>query len=187
MGITTYHNLDLEALDYHKDGEAEHFRVYVAASPVGQQKRTEAEKVALTPDLHQRLRQLAQGCLALPELIELGDSLAALILPPRARSFLVHSQELLKSDEGLRIRLRLCNYALADLPWEYVYISLTESSAAQEEKGPDGFLALNRRFSLVRSVTHAQPIKPKRRRLRRRCGSRCCQPAPNRSTRVVNG
>jgi hypothetical protein len=157
VGNITYRNLDLKAFGYHRDNSDEHFQVYVVESPAGQPKKAEAEKVTVQANLRRQLSQLALGCLNLRELIVLGEALASLLFPPRARSFLLHSQESLKQDEGLRIRLWFCNYALADLPWEYVYIPRAEVLAAQEVKGPEGFLALNRRCSLVRCVSQERP------------------------------
>jgi hypothetical protein len=143
-----YRNLDLEAFDYKMTGDTERFRVRVADSPVGQQRLVEAEGVTLPPDLRQRLRRLDKRALTLPEMIALGEDLAAALFPSRARSFLERSRERLADDEGLRIRLRLDTYALADLPWEYAYLPRPGTPA--DQKGPEGFLVLDRGISLVR-------------------------------------
>ncbi|MGM0386606.1 MAG: CHAT domain-containing protein, partial [Actinomycetota bacterium] len=54
----------------------------------------------------------------------------------------------LDDDEGLRLRVWCDTYGLAELPWEYAHI--TPPDLAGERPGPEGFLVLNRRISLVR-------------------------------------
>lgn len=143
-----YRNLDLEAFEYRVEGGMERFRVRVAGSPAGEQKLTDAEEVTVPPDLRNRLRRLERRSLGLVEMIALGESLSNLLFPPRARSFLVRSRERFDEGEGLRIRLRLDTYALADLPWEYAYIPRPDTPP--DQKGLDGFLVLDRQISLVR-------------------------------------
>src|SRR5688572_1692884 len=111
-----YRNLDLEAFDHRLDS-VERFRVRVPSSPVGEQRFADAEEVALPRDLRDRLQGLERRNLKLLQMIRLGEDLAAALFPPRARSFLERSLEKLEDDEGLRVRLRLDTYALADLPW----------------------------------------------------------------------
>jgi len=146
--IVRYRNFDLEAFDYTAAPGAECFRVRVISSPVGEQRQAEAEPVSLPLGLRGRLRQLDRRALTLPEMIEVGESLAEALFPPRTRAFLERSRDHLNEAEGLRIRLKLDTYALADLPWEYVYLSRPGTPPAQ--KGPDGFLVLDRGISLVR-------------------------------------
>jgi hypothetical protein len=143
-----YVNIDVEAFDYTQEGELEKFRVRVAASPAGEQKITDAEQVALPTNLRSRRVMLERRTLNADQTIAFGEDLAAAILPPRARLFLTRSLERLRDDEALRIRLKLDMLALVDLPWEYIYIA--ESDTAAGQKGPGGFLTLNRRLSLVR-------------------------------------
>src|SRR3546814_10553934 len=69
----------------------------------------------LPRDLRDRLQGLERRNLRLLQMIRLGEDLAAALFPPRARSFLERSLEKLEDDEGLRVRLRLDTYALADL------------------------------------------------------------------------
>ena len=149
-----YNNLDLEVFDYHSDNRNERFSVRVSASPAGEQKLAAADKVNIPGDLRQKLRLLDLRGLALPDLIALGETLAALILPPGARTFMLRSRDLIGNDEGLRIRLKLETYALADLPWEYMYVSPADTPA--DQKTVLGFLALDRRVSLVRYEVLAQ-------------------------------
>jgi hypothetical protein len=141
-----YINFDLETLDYANNGGVEQFRVRVQASPVGEQKLSVARSI---PDgLRQRLRSLEKRRLMLAEIISLGEQLADLLLPTPVRTFLERSRERLEDNEGLRIRLRFDTYALADLPWEYMYLADADTPA--EQKGPDRFLALDHQISLVR-------------------------------------
>src|SRR5512143_1909310 len=142
-----YRNLDLEAFGYTKEDTLERFSVRVGKSPAGEQRLADAEPVTLPPELRPRLRRLEKRALLLPEMIELGEDLAVLF-PPRARSLLDRSRERLADDEGLRIRLKLDTYALADIPWEYIYLPSPDTPA--NTRGPDGFLVLDRRISLAR-------------------------------------
>jgi hypothetical protein len=141
-----YRNLDLEVFDYHVEGDVEQFRVRVAGSPSGEQRGD--EEVAVPPGLRQRLPWLERGQLGLDETISLGQDLANLLFPPEARLLLVRSQASLGEGERLRIRLRMRTHALSDLPWEYAY--LLPPDAPPGRKGLDGFVALDRRLSLVR-------------------------------------
>ena len=152
-----YRNLDLEAFDYHRaeDG-VERFRVRVTGSPAGEQKHAYAEEVTIPPGLRKRLRRLEKRTLDLPGMIALGEDLAALLFPPRARELLMLSRAGLDDDEGLRIRLKVHTYALADLPWEYVYIPRPDTPP--DQKGLDGFLVLDRRVSLVRYEVMGQRL-----------------------------
>lgn len=68
----------------------------------------------------------------------------------------------LTDDQGLRIRLRLDNYTLSDLPWEYAYLPDADTPGA--ERRSEGFLVLDRHLSLVRYEVLGQPpgkLKPR--------------------------
>lgn len=143
-----YRNFDLDLFEYQRAEGAERFRVRVAQSPAGQQKYNDAEPVTLDTDLRRQLPKLEGRGLSPAELIALGQHLADLLFPPRVRSYLTRSLEHIADDEGLRIRLLIDSYALADVPWEYVYIARPDTPPDQQ--GPEGFLALDRRISLVR-------------------------------------
>ncbi len=159
-----YRNLDLEAFDYRAAPEGETWRVRVADSPAGEQKLSEAEAVTLRPEVRQHFRLLEKRGLSLQQMIELGAELAQLLFPGAARSLLVRSRERLDGDEGLRVRLRLDTYALADIPWEFAYLPRVDAPAGQS--GPDGFMVLDRRLSLVRyevmgqAPGELQPVGP---------------------------
>ena len=126
-----YLNFDLEAFQYQKNATTESFRVRVADSPVGEQRLNEAEEVVVPQDFRLRLSFLENRDLSTPELIELGIMFGQLLLPPRARVFLDRSRERLKDDQGLRIRLKLDTYALANLPWEFSYIPDADTPPSQ--------------------------------------------------------
>jgi hypothetical protein len=146
--IVKYRNFDLEAFDYKSTASGERFHVRVISSSVGEQRQDEAETVSLPSELRRRLLQLERRRLTLSEMIALGESLADALFPPRVRIFFERSRERLDPNEGLRVRLKLDTYALADLPWEYAYLPRPGTPTSQ--KGPDGFLVLDRGISLVR-------------------------------------
>lgn len=143
-----YINFDLEAFQYQKQGTNESFRVRVADSPAGEQRLNEAEEVVVPQDLRLRLSFFENRDMSMPEMIELGISLGQLLLPARARVLLANSRHSLTDDQGLRIRLKLDTYALADLPWEFSYIPDADTPPSQ--RSLEGFLVLDRRLSLVR-------------------------------------
>jgi len=144
-----YRNLDIEAVEHRIENGCERFKVRVTSSPAGDQRPSDAEPVVLPTELrHRRARLLARRDITLAEMIALGEELATALLPASVRSLLDRSLERLGDDEGLRIRLKLDTYALADLPWEYLYVAPPNTPTGQ--KGIMGFLALNRQFSLVR-------------------------------------
>ncbi len=143
-----YRNLDLEAFEYKKAGASERFRVRVMKSPVGEQHQTDAETRTLPADLRKKLRTLDKRGLTFSEMVELGKVLADLLFPASVRGFLDRSRAALARDEGLRIRLKLDQYALVDLPWEYAYLPSPGTPAKYQ--GADGFLVLDRSISLVR-------------------------------------
>jgi len=148
--------LDLEAYDYSDADGAEHFRVRVARSPMGEQRLREAEEVKVPDGLRRQASQLGERVLDLQSMIAFGEQLTALLFPPLALKFLRGSYDYCRSRrEKLRIRLILDNYKLADLPWEYIY--LQESNTSTAERGKEGFLALDARVSLTRYEELAQP------------------------------
>jgi len=151
-----YLNLNLELFEYSRDDQRERFRVRVANSPAGEQNLSEAETVALPEGLRTRLRSLDRRRLTLPEMIAVGEELGQALFPPRVRSILARSQARLDDQEGLRIRLMLDTYALADLPWEYAY--LADPDTPDQQKNIEGFLVLNRRLSLVRYQVLEQSV-----------------------------
>lgn len=159
--MNRYKNLDIELLDYRKGDDGESMRARVVFSPVGEQRDADALPVTFPGQLRKRLKKLEQRALAFDELIELGEALAALLLPPPVRKIYRDCLAKLRDDEGLRIRIRPHAPELAALPWEYAYVSRPDIPPGR--KGPEGFLALDRKISLVRYEIAGQaptPIQP---------------------------
>lgn len=143
-----YVNFDLEAFGYRQTESADLFNVRVADSPVGEQKIARAEKVRLPRSVRDKAFALRRRQLSLDEIIAFGYELGQALFPPSVYHYFQSSLYRLGDDEGLRIRLKLDTYGLAELPWEYIYLPLPD--APKDRRGPEGFLALNRRISLVR-------------------------------------
>lgn len=161
--MNRYLNLDIDLLDYeHVDGR-EFLRARVASSPVGEQRDSDAVKRPFPSRLRQRIRKLERRELHFDELIMLGEELTSLLLPPAVLDFYKRSLEKLRNDEGLRVRIRPHDPELAALPWEYVYVRRPD--VPRGRKGPEGFLALDRKLSIVRyeimeeSSISIQPMK----------------------------
>jgi CHAT domain-containing protein len=137
--------------------------ITVFDSPVGQGEQKET--VTIPGDVHQAVRWLGARNLdkSLERQIALGEQLAAILLPPYARRLFAESLNMLQDFQGLRLRLRLDDH-LADLPWEYLYIT-----DARGAKSAAGFLLLDPRISLVRHEALAVPgdwfAAPARRRI----------------------
>ena len=150
--MNVYQNFDLSLYDYQLVDGIEHFRVRAASPLVGELRPEDAEPVALTPDLRQRLRQLEQPRLARDALAALGHELAGLLLPPRVRELFVRAvAALAPGEEGLRIRVEPDTYALANLPWEFANLPPDDCGLA------DDFLVLNQNISLVRREILRRP------------------------------
>ncbi len=150
-----YRNFDLDIFDYVPTGTSERFKVK-ATTPAGEMTIIGSEKVSLPVDVRKKVRRLDKRSLTLAEMIEMGELLAAALFPPKVRGFLERSRARLKDGEGLRIRLKFDTYALADLPWEYVYIP--HPDAPTDQKGLEGFLVLDRNISLVRREILGTPL-----------------------------
>jgi len=153
MAIRHFHDFVLVADDVRRkagNGVVEGFTVHVFDSPVGQGERKEQVTV---PDFSQQLRFLEDRTYdnKVEKQIELGQTLADLLLPPYARTLFRQSLMRIRDDEGLRLRLRLDD-ALADFPWEYMYIQETRG-----EKVSSSFLALDPQISIVRHEALALP------------------------------
>lgn len=159
----------MEAFAYrHRDGR-ERFRVRVTRSPAGRQAAADAEEVVVPADLRARLVRLDMHGLSRDDLVELGEDLGRLLLPPAARRLFERSRRELADLDRLRLLIRLRAVALADLPWEYVYLRPPDTRAGQ--LGMDGFVALDPRLSVVRHERLRQapgtlePLDPRRLRV----------------------
>jgi hypothetical protein len=158
MSVNRYYDLDLELYDYHRDGDGESLRTRVTRAPVGAQREIDAPRVQFPSRLRGRLRELERRGLELEGLIEVGEDLAGLLLPLSVRAVFRRNLDRLGSDDGLRLRIRPDTPELAALPWEYAYVAPADMPAGR--KGPEGFLALDPRISLVRHEIVEGPATP---------------------------
>ncbi|MEK6280793.1 MAG: CHAT domain-containing protein [Acidobacteriota bacterium] len=145
-----YRKMDLVLFDYenkNKDGD-ETFRVFVQASPEITQPVGNAEKVIIGKTLRQRLRLLEERLLVEDEIIELGTELGKMLFPGTMASYVDDNLKEMEAGTTLRIQLRISDFPLADMPWEYAYLPNPGMPPALN------FLALNKRVSVVRYDTH---------------------------------
>jgi HEAT repeat protein len=123
--------------------------VQVLFSPAGEQRQPEyidaISELKLRQDLESNTRKLENRNLKKNLIIELGQKLADLLLPPRTRSMFEQSWSSVKErQEGLRLQLRL-DAELSKYPWEYLYLQ-----RGNGEPDDTGFLALHPSISIVR-------------------------------------
>lgn len=122
--------------------------VRLLGSPAGESRPQRSSLTApLARELAQRLGALETRELDIAGVIGLGAALADLLFPPAIRSMLAQSSGGLRTDEGLRVRLRL-DPTLAEIPWEFAWVA-----REQGQVDATGFLALDPRVSLVRHET----------------------------------
>ena len=146
--IEDFLDFDIEFSGYERTGDVESARVRVLDSPMAGQGPDTFEAVEFPSGLRERARKLETRDLNLAGMKQLGIDLALVLLPGEVRNLYHLSLASLKPNQGLRIRLRLGAWALATLPWEYAYVH--PRGAPEKEAVSLGFLALNRRLSLVR-------------------------------------
>jgi hypothetical protein len=142
-----YVDLVIRARDW-QDG---HFKVEVTASPMDRMR--EPEVVSQKATVARRLRSVERKQIPAAELRALGSDLSAMLLPGTVREMLFASLASLETGQGLRLRLVLDDLRVANLPWEYLYLP-----PAANADGPNGFLALDPRISMVRH--EAIPMAP---------------------------
>ena len=139
------------------NGKSESFYVRVENSPDGSyQEDKEVTNVEIPSGFRDSLRRLESRDLSIEELIELGEILSNLLLPLTSgakalrsvRDFYHTSRGKLKPEHGLRIQIRAENAELGKIPWEYVYVPDPETPPSR--RGREGFLALDRKISIVR-------------------------------------
>lgn len=136
-----YRNMDMELFEYSKKRNVERFRVRVESSPTLDMKISEAVEVRIPRGFRARLRALEGRSLTAAEIEDLGKTLGSLLFPAPLADAVTGNLNAIGNEQGLRIRLKLDDFVLADLPWEYVWLAQLQ---------PVGFLALNGRISLVR-------------------------------------
>lgn len=155
MAIDVYREFVLVADDVKKDaqGLVKNYKVHVFDSPVGQgevkENITIKDPQALVDDIG--ILGSRDWDADVEKQIALGEKLAALLLPDKARTLFNESLSRLQPGQGLRLWLRLAD-ELADIPWEYMYIQI-----ARGERSPSSFLALDPRISIVRHLALAKP------------------------------
>nr|NLI50749.1 CHAT domain-containing protein [Propionibacterium sp.] len=153
-----YLNFDLELFGHRQTDEADLFSVRVQASPVGEQRFEDATPVALSLAVRQAVAALRRRQLSWAGLVGLGAQLGAALFPPAVAGLWASARQALAGDDRLRLRLKLDTYGLAELPWEYAYLPAAGVPAAR--RGPEGFLVLDRRVSLVRYEVQEGPLVP---------------------------
>jgi hypothetical protein len=146
-----YVNLDLELSEYRRDSSNhEAFCVHVVRSDFGAMTSDKAVPVTLASEQRKRISHLKRRGLTKEEMIDRGEELGKMLLPPNSQVSRIYDKCLngLKEGQRLRIRLTLGNYALSDLPWEYAYVLPPDTP--DDQKDLRGFLVLNKQISLVR-------------------------------------
>lgn len=128
------------------------FTVRVISSPAGETQPEDAVPVEFDyGQLLTQLRRLDARQFDQAGLIELGRTLALLLLPPaeegspaNLRGLFAASLRQVGQEGGLRLRLRL-PLALSVVPWEFIYVDRAGGGG-----GMDGFLALDPKVAIVR-------------------------------------
>ncbi len=149
-----YLNFDLEVFNYTDTNYIESFSVRVSASPAGQQKVSAAERVQLPLDIRSQQRLLDRRGYTFEGIVRFGAMLGDVLFSPAVRRLYELSHARLREGQGLRVRINCDHPALANLPWEYLYLPRNEGTPNALE----GFLALDRRTSLVRLESMEQPL-----------------------------
>lgn len=147
----SFRDLSLDLFEYHEEGGTTVFRV----REVDSQTPGEAEAVTVPADFAARLERLEGRDVAPGELIETGTEIGRLLFPGTVRSLFERSLGTLGEGEQLRVRIRPESPPLATIPWELAYLPAQDVPAA--ERGAEGFLALDRRVSIVRYELRARP------------------------------
>jgi hypothetical protein len=143
MGMQ-YRKMDLVLFDYKNNEGEETFRVFVQKSPAIDQPLGQVKTVKIKKELRTRLGLLEKRQLNVDELIALGTELGEMLFPDTMKSYVDDNIKKMGAYATLRIQLRINDFPLADLPWEYAYIP-------RPEMPPEvNFLALDKRVSLVR-------------------------------------
>ena len=146
--MNQYLNFDVELLAGGQSGGRETMRSRVIDSPAGGERDAEATPTEFPDGLREDLARLERRELTGDELVALGMKLGFLLLPEHARRRFRESLAKLRDGEGLRVRVRADTPDLASLPWEYACVVPPE--LPEGRVGPECFLGLDRRISLVR-------------------------------------
>ena len=112
--MKSYKNFRLELSNYKPSDGSTSFTVRV----LGEQYSDDAVEVKIPGQLAEQHSMLQRRELDLEKMIEFGENLAKLLLPPIVRQKYYLSRAKLKSEEGLRIQICTKVPKLAALPWE---------------------------------------------------------------------
>lgn len=143
--------------DYTSVDKLESLSVRVMESPAGKQGAKAKVTVVIPEQLRERQEKLRNRDLSEEELIEFGEDLAKLLLPPGVQDFYYRSRAKLRAQEGLRIQICTDQAELGELPWEYTYVWSPDTSTDAGKHS--GFLALDREISIVR-YQNLRDVKP---------------------------
>ena len=145
--------------------DGERFAARVVDSPAGGMAEPEMVlyRAAVEPLLERLEAPGSHGHLTDRELVEMGELLGEMLLPPRVRELLRRSLVGLWSlapaeRRGLRLLLKLEDPWLESLPWEYLYMweyRHLRKRGGKKAKLLDGFLSRDPRVSIVRRVSAA--------------------------------
>ena len=111
----------------------------------------------MSAELRANCGRLDRRELDLAGLVALGRELGEILLPPPVRRQYELSFAALDDDEGLRLRLKLDTWGVADLPWEFAWLP-SSSAPPPTTVDASGFLALDPRISIVRYEILSAPI-----------------------------
>jgi CHAT domain-containing protein len=168
--VKSYYNFDLELAAWSRDDAGrESLSVRVTHSKKGDQKRSEETVVSFDAAFRDACAALSRRELDLAGIFVLGRQLGDLLLPPPVRHLYEGTRDKLDVGEGLRLRLKLDNWAIADIPWEFAW--LPPARRGGDEADAAGFLALNPLLSIVRyepltvDVETLQPVKEQKLRM----------------------
>src|SRR5262249_53318025 len=97
--------------------------------------------------------KLGNRSISKEELMQLGERLSDLMLPPRVREIFKNSLQIVQQrGQGLRLRLSLESLRLSALPWEYMLLKRTPG-----ETVPGDFVVLQRDVSITRFENLGEP------------------------------
>lgn len=122
----------------------EHYTVSLSGSSVG-----EPAPVPMSTnyaELDEGMAEMEDGGIEEEEdLVSFGRALADRLLPEgQIRTKVIETLRSLGPDDGMRLRLLIREPRLAQIPWEYTYLSVLERDSTSD------FLALNPKVSIVR-------------------------------------
>jgi hypothetical protein len=150
-----YGNFDLSLYACERAGAGgDRYKVRVAFSSVAEQSDDEADIVEVPEGLAKYVSAFhGRGKANTADFQEWCRRLGELLLPPNARALLVRNLDdvRLNPERALRFRIRCEADELAQVPWEFAYVPLTQAEKAGFSK--TGFLVANAKVCVVRYET----------------------------------